>query len=144
MRHITRTILPLATAGFLAFGGIAMAKTVDLSGKFVTEGTAKTTPSGMVKATLDTTTDELKYTITYSGLSGPVKAAHFHGPAPMGTEAGVLVPIKGPYASGMSGEAKVTPTIAKNILDGMTYVNLHTTANPMGEARAQITETPKS
>jgi hypothetical protein len=130
--------VPLAAAGILAFSHAALAKTVNLTGTFATENMATTTPGGGVKATLDTVTRELKYTITYSGLSGPVEAAHFHGPAIAGEEAGVLVPIPGPYASGMSGKAKVTAATEKDLLAGKTYVNLHTAAEPNGEARAQI------
>jgi hypothetical protein len=40
--------------------------------------------------------------------------------------------------SGMTGEVKVKPAVAKDLLEGLTYVNLHTAADPMGEARAQI------
>jgi hypothetical protein len=136
MRHFIR-ILPLAAA-LAVFAAPAFAKTIDLTGAFTTEGMAKTTPTGTVTAKLDTATDELTYKITYGGLSGPVQAAHFHGPAAAGTDAGVLVPIPAPYHSGMTGSAKVTPAIAKDLEDGKTYVNLHTAADPMGEARAQM------
>lgn len=136
-------ICGVLAAGCIAAGpGMAMAKTVMLEGTFATEGMAMGHPSGMVEATLNTSTDELKYSITYAGLSGPVMAAHFHGPAPMGKDAKVLVPIAGPYMSGMSGEAKVTPAVAKALLKGLTYVNLHTKMDPMGEARAQMEVTP--
>lgn len=130
---------PMAVAMF-AFSGVAMAKTVNLTGSFTTEGMAKTTPSGTVQATLDTSTNLLKYTITYSGLSGPVKAAHFHGPATASQQAKVLVPIPGPYSSGMTGTEKVSKTIEKDLEAGKTYVNLHTATNPEGEARAQMME----
>ena len=116
----------------------AFAKTVELLGQFQTEGMAKTTPSGLVVAKLNTATDMLTYSVTYTGLSGPVLAAHFHGPAPMSGNAGVLVPVPGPYMSGMTGTVKVKPAVAKDLLAGMTYVNLHTAADPMGEARAQM------
>jgi hypothetical protein len=139
MRYIVK-ILPLA-ATLAAFAAPAFAKTIDLTGTFATENMAKTTPSGMVSAKLNTTTDELTYSITYAGLSGPVEAAHFHGPAAAGADAGVLVPIPAPYHSGMTGSAKVTPAIAKDLEAGKTYVNLHTAAEPMGEARAQLTVT---
>jgi hypothetical protein len=135
---VFRKMLPLAAATMLVFQGTAFAKTVDLIGQFQTEGMAKTQPSGMVVAKLNTVTDMLSYSVTYAGLSGPVMAAHFHGPAPMSANAGVLVPIAGPYMSGMTGMVKIKPAVAKDILAGMTYVNLHTAANPMGEARAQI------
>jgi hypothetical protein len=135
-------IVPLAAVAMMAFSGAAMAKTVMLEGQFGAEGLPGSTPSGMVTASLNTSTDVLKYSISYAGLSGPVLAAHFHGPAGVGKNAKVLVPIKGPYMSGMSGMAKVTPAVAKDLMMGMTYVNLHTKMAPMGEARAQMVVTP--
>jgi len=131
-------ILMLATVGLFAGQSAAFAKTVDLIGQFQTEGMAKTAPSGLVVAKLNTVTDMLSYSVTYAGLSGPVLAAHFHGPAKATGNAGVLAPSPGPYMSGMTGEVKVKPAVAKDLLEGLTYVNLHTAADPMGEARAQI------
>ncbi len=122
----------------LAGSGAAMARTVKLVGLFSPEGTANTKPSGTARATLDTNTELLKYKITYAGLSGPVQAAHFHGPAAPGTSAGVLVPIPGPYHSGMSGSVKVSAQAAQDLEEGRTYINLHTAAQPDGEARAQM------
>jgi hypothetical protein len=139
MRKIFASALPLAVMASMVAGGAAMAKTVMLGGSFATENGAKTMPTGDVKAELNTKTGALSYTIVYGGLSGDVEAAHFHGPAPMDKDAGVLVPIPGPYHSGMTGHAKVTPAEVKDLEAGMTYVNLHTAAEPMGEARAQIT-----
>jgi hypothetical protein len=37
--------------------------------------------TGAVDASYDTTSKKLTWTITYSGLTGPASAAHFHGPA---------------------------------------------------------------
>ena len=138
MSFHSSVILPLAAVAVLAAGPVALAKTVPLLGNFSAENGTKTIPIGMVKGTLNTTTDTLRYTVTYSGLSGPVMAAHFHGPAAPGAEAGVLIPIPGPYHSGMSGTTKVTAVDVKDILAGKTYVNLHTAAEPNGEARAQV------
>ena len=131
-------VVPLALAAMLASGGGAAAKTVKLVGLFSPEGTASTKPSGTARATLNTATDILNYKITYAGLSGPVQAAHFHGPAAPGTSAGVLVPIPGPYHSGMTGSTKVSVQAAQDLADGRTYINLHTAAQPDGEARAQM------
>src|SRR5271154_1888984 len=83
----TRSALPLATAFLLGFTALAQAKTVKISGNFVTEGTATTKPVGHVSGTFNTVTDKVTYHIVYSGLSGPVIAAHFHGPAGPTTEA---------------------------------------------------------
>ncbi len=38
--------------------------------------------SGKLDASFDTATHTLVWTVSYSGLTGPATAAHFHGPAP--------------------------------------------------------------
>jgi hypothetical protein len=45
----------------------------------------------------------LKWTITYSGTTGPVTAGHFHGPAAEGANAGVVLPFTGSMASPIEG-----------------------------------------
>ena len=49
--------------------------------------------TGAVTATYDTATKKLSWQGTYSGLTGPATAGHFHGPADPGKNAGVAVPI---------------------------------------------------
>lgn len=136
MPRFAGLLSPLAVLVLVA--GTAMAKTVPLVGHFSAENGTKTLPIGMVKGTLNTRSDLLSYSITYTGLSGPVTAAHFHGPAAPGQDSGVMVPIPGPYHTGMVRKKVVTEAEAKTILAGKTYVNLHTAAEPNGEARAQI------
>lgn len=137
--HLLRKAAPIAAAALLLFSTAAIAKTVSLSGDFAGENGATNQPAGHVDATLDTVTHRLKYTIDYSGLSGPVTMAHFHGPAKPGVAAGVMKPIPGPYKSGMSHTATLDAKTQSAMLNGMTYVNLHTKAHPKGEARAQLT-----
>ena len=48
---------------------------------------------GAATASLDTATKTLTWTVEYSGLSGPATAAHIHGPADPGADAGVVVPF---------------------------------------------------
>ena len=139
MQQSLRKLLPLGVAAMLAFSTVAIAKDVALSGNFAGEHGATNQPAGQVDATLNTVTHKLKYTIEYTGLSGPVTAAHFHGPAKPGVDAGVMTKIPGPYESGMSHTVTIDAKTQKAMLDGMTYVNLHTKAHPKGEARAQMT-----
>ncbi len=95
--------------------------------------------TGTLTATLNTGTNEFKYHIEFSGLSGPVVAAHFHGPAEAGTNAKPQIPIKtSPIASPIDGSATLTPEQAKDLADGKWYFNLHTSRNPGGEVRGQI------
>lgn len=139
MHQSLRKILPLGAAALLAFSTAAAAKDVTLSGNFAGENGATNQPAGHVDATLNTDNHELKYTIDYSGLSGPVTIAHFHGPAKAGVAAGVMKPIAGPYKTGMTATVTIDAATQSAMLDGMTYVNLHTKAHPKGEARAQMT-----
>jgi hypothetical protein len=95
--------------------------------------------TGTLTGTLDTTTNEFKYHVEFSGLTGPVVAAHFHGPAAAGANAKPQVPVKGnPIVSPIDGQATLTPEQAKDLQDGKWYFNLHTQANPGGEIRGQI------
>lgn len=139
MHSTRRKLLPVAAALLLVFSAAGYAKTVKLSGTFVGEHGATNQPTGHVKASLNTTTHKLKYTIVYGGLSGPVTIAHFHGPAKAKVDAGVLQKIDGPYHSGMKNSVVIDTATQSAMLDGMTYVNLHTDAHPKGEARAQMT-----
>ena len=142
MNFSVRTTLPLAAALLLGLAPLAQAKTLDLSGSFVAENGVKTTPDGQFTGTVDTMSGKVTYKIIYSGLSGPVTASHFHGPATADQSAGVILPIPGPYNSGMEGTVTANSATVKEILDGMAYVNLHTAQYPMGEARAQVKASP--
>ena len=99
-----------------------------------------TTSSGAGEADikLDVKADKLSWTITYSGLSGAVTGAHFHGPADVGTNANVAMPIEGDMLSPIKGEASITNEQKTQLLEGKLYVNLHTAANPDGEIRGQV------
>ncbi len=74
----------------------------------------------------------------YSGLSGPVKAGHFHGLAEAGKNAGVALGINNAGDSPVQGSAVLTGDQAADLLAGKWYVNLHTAANPGGEVRGQV------
>lgn len=98
--------------------------------------------SGSVEAKLNQQTNELSWTVTYSGLSGPATGGHFHGPAVAGQNAGVVIPITGGLASPVQGVASLTATQAADLMAGKWYVNLHTAANPNGEIRGQLPARP--
>ena len=96
--------------------------------------------SGSVTAMYDTGSKKLSYKGSYSGLTGPATAAHFHGPADSGSNAGVQVPVstdaiaKSPF----EGEATLTDAQASDLMAGKWYFNIHTTANKSGEIRGQV------
>jgi hypothetical protein len=94
--------------------------------------------SGTGSAAIKLDGDILSWTIVYSGLSGPVTGAHFHGPATPGVNAGVLVPFAGSLASPITGSKQLTAAQIAQLKSGLWYLNLHTAANPGGEIRGQV------
>jgi len=98
--------------------------------------------TGSATVTLDTTAKKLTWTITYSGLTGPVAAAHFHCPAGPNANAPVAIPIPGPYTSPVKGSATVTDPQMNQLQAGQCYINLHTAANKGGEIRGQVARAP--
>ena len=138
-RHYRNAVAVFA----LAFASIAaqaatIALTADL--KASSEVPAKVSDgAGTLTATLNTDTNELTYHVEFSGLTGPAAAAHFHGPAAPGANAGPQVAVKTtPIVSPIDGTATLTPAQEKDLLAGKWYFNIHTAANPGGEIRGQV------
>lgn len=145
-RKMFSAVAAAATIGLGFLGaGAALAETVNVTGKLAAsnEVPANTSPGvGTLDASLDKATNMLKWTVTYSGLTGPVKAGHFHGPAPAGQNAGVALGFSDKLESPIQGNATLTAAQAADLLAGKWYVNLHTAANPGGEIRGQATPSP--
>jgi hypothetical protein len=88
--------------------------------------------------------DRLWFNVTYRGLSGPATLAHIHGAADATASAGVMVDLA-PFNGGafgssgsLAGSVVVNATTAAALVDGLTYLNVHTAANGAGEIRGQI------
>ena len=142
MRQITfrSSLTGFAIASALIMAGPAFAETIsykaDLKGASeVPASSSKAT--GTLTATYDTATKKLTWTGNYTGLTGEATAAHFHGPAEAGKNAGVAVPIA-PAKSPMEGSATLTDVQAADLAAGKWYVNVHTAANKDGEIRGQV------
>ena len=127
----------LGLAALLATGSIGAAETVQLKADLKGSTAAAT---GNATVTYDTASKQVTWRITYSGLSGNPTAAHFHGPAQPGANAGVAVPIPNVAASPAQGSATLTDAQAADLLAGRYYINIHTAANPAGEIRGQVTK----
>jgi CHRD domain len=142
------SIILRSTAAAIAFAG-ALALTTPsmadmMSFKATLNGKSEVPPNttagtGTVTATYDTATKKLSWKGSYSGLTGPATAAHFHGPAAPGKNAGVMVPIS-PNGPSFEGSATLNDAQAKALVDGDIYVNIHTAANKAGEIRGQLTK----
>ncbi len=139
-RHLR--LAGLAAAAFaVAFGASpAFAETMAMKAQLT--GASEVPPvsgsgNGSVDVTYDTATKKLTWKGTYSGLTGPAAAAHFHGPAEAGKNAGVAVAAPAP-ASPFEGSATLNDTQAADLTAGRYYFNIHTAANPGGEIRGQV------
>lgn len=129
----------LAAAIALACASMAQAATVHFTAALKGSTPDAAAGKGEVKASLDTATKVFTYSATYSGLTGPATAAHFHGPAEPGANAPPVVPVANP-ASPIKGEATLTDAQIANLTAGKWYFNVHTAAHPPGEIRGQVTK----
>ena len=99
-----------------------------------------TPASGVGNVTYNQGTGLLSWNITFGGLLGGQTAAHFHGPAPVGVNAGVQVGIG--VGSPAIGNALLNATQGADLLNGLWYVNIHSTLHPGGEIRGQVVPAP--
>jgi hypothetical protein len=139
---MTKTMLAtLALGAAVAFAGPAFADKmkVSLDGKQEVPATTSAA-TGTADVDYDPATKKLTWKLTYSGLTGPATAAHFHGPAEAGKNAGVKVPIANAPTSPAEGSAVLTDEQAADLMAGKYYINVHTAANPGGEIRGQVTK----
>ena len=139
---MTKTMFAtLALGAAVAFAGPAFADKykVMLDAKSEVPPNASTA-TGTADVDYDPATKKLTWTLTYSGLTGPATAAHFHGPGEPGKVAGVKVLIPGATSSPAEGSATLTDEQAADFLAGKYYINVHTAANPGGEIRGQVTK----
>src|SRR3954469_22922730 len=140
MSRSSITLATFAISAAFAFAGPAFADKM----KATLDGKSEVPPnssaaSGTADVDYDSASKKLSWKLTYSGLSGPATAAHFHGPAEPGKNAGVAIPITN-TASGSEGSATLTDAQAADLAAGKYYINVHTAANPGGEIRGQVTK----
>jgi CHRD domain-containing protein len=133
------TLATLALGAAIVFAGPAFADKY----KVTLDGKSEVPPNsssgtGTADVDYDPATKKLSWKVTYSGLTGPATAAHFHGPAEAGKNSGVMVPIPNIASSPAEGSATLTDAQADDLLAGKYYVNIHTAAHPGGEIRGQV------
>jgi len=129
----------IAVAGFAASAQQAVTYKAHLTAKDeVPPNASPATGDGTF--TLNPATKELTWDVKYSGLSGPAAAAHIHGPAAPGANAGVVLPLDAPKAPAgeIKGSKALTDAQIADLQAGKYYVNIHTEANKGGEIRGQL------
>ena len=135
------TLATLAIGAAVTFAGPAFAEKM----KATLDGKSEVPPNasagkGTADIDYDPASKKLTWKVTYSGLSGPATAGHFHGPADPDKNAGVAVPITNIATSPVEGSATLTDAQAADMMAGKYYINVHTAANPGGEIRGQVTK----
>ncbi len=132
----------VACAAALVLGAPSIASAIDLKADLKASNEVPPTDSkgsGAVTLTYDPASKKLSWKGTFTGLSGPPTAAHFHA-AEAGKNGGVAVPIfagataKSPF----EGSATLTDPQAADLMAGRWYVNIHTDAHKAGEIRGQV------
>ena len=101
-----------------------------------------TTATGTLSGTYDSKTNVLQYNINWTGLSGDISVAHFHGPALAGVDANPIIDLAvttNGVNGNITGSATLHDSTETHLLNGKLYYNLHTVLNPGGEIRGQVT-----
>ena len=100
---------------------------------------ADSTATGSAEVQFNANTNKVTWKVMFNGLTGPATAGHIHGPAPVGANAGVVIPFAGNLnAQPVMGEMTVTPAQYADMAAGLYYVNIHTDRFPGGEIRGQL------
>ena len=136
----------LAAALLIAVASPAHAERVRLSANL--DGVSEVPPvespaTATATVWFDKETGAVSWDVYWSGLSGPLTAAHFHGPASKTNRADVQVDLGGNgFHSPFRGSATLNDEQAEQLLAGKWYINLHTAAHPDGEIRGQVLRQP--
>jgi hypothetical protein len=100
--------------------------------------------TGFATMTFDDATNLFSWNISWSGLLGEETIMHFHGPAQPDENAGVEVnfgSISGTTSPSI-GSTDISNAQATDLLDGLWYINIHSTLFPSGEIRGQVNVVP--
>ena len=94
------------------------------------------TATGSATVLINTMVNLLHYELSYNGLTGAETAAHLHGFAASGANAGVLFTL--PTGNPKVGDLSYSDDQEANLLNGLAYFNIHSSAFPGGELRGQL------
>lgn len=116
---------------------------------FGLDGTQEVPPvatpaTGTATVDYDDVTNLLEWNIAWQDLLAPETGMHFHGAAPPGVNAGVVVNIGAisGLVSPSIGSTTITDLQEVDLINGLWYVNIHSTLWPGGEIRGQVVPEP--
>lgn len=156
---LSLSLLAASLALPLAAGAATKVYTFNLDG--AQEVPANSSPAaGSAQITVDDTLDTITFSLAAFDLQGTFAAAHIHGTAPVGVNAGDIFNLvttadySGPVLAGvfpipnshlLFGADKATTWADDiNAQPWLFYVNLHTSAFPGGEIRGQLAPVPEA
>ncbi len=98
------------------------------------------TATGFGRVFLDEGAGMVTYTVTFSGLSGDITAAHIHAAAPIGMNAAPIITLNhsGTTSGTFTGTAAITAGQIANLRANQAYINIHSSAFGGGEIRGQL------
>ena len=129
--------------------GIASAQlTFDANLLGVSENPPNASPgTGFGQVVVNSSHTQITVNELWSGLTAPATASHIHGPAGPAANAPVIFPLSGvPAATSGSIPTQVfsiTPAQFNDLLNGLYYLNIHTSTFPGGEIRGQLILVPE-
>ena len=88
--------------------------------------------------TYNPTTMTLTWSITYTGLTGPVTRATISGPAAATANGNPIKSFGNNLATPINGNMVLSTEQARQLADGLLYVDIRTGQNRNGEIRGQI------
>ena len=138
--RISTALLVFSLAAWLPLQAAAATVhfTATMDGPQANAGAGTGSPGiGFATMSLNTDTNFFTWNITWSGLLGTPTLMHFHGPALPNQNAGVQIGtgVAGPP---VIGNAIINASQEADLLAGLWYLNLHTTAFGGGEIRGQV------
>ncbi|MEO6731797.1 MAG: CHRD domain-containing protein [Ferruginibacter sp.] len=131
--EIRAQLLPAAIGASHYFTGAIQASQSVATPAVVSSGTGSTT------ILLDRLTNKVFLTANFSGLTSNISNAHIHAGA-AGSNGSVVVGLQfaGTTSGNITGTATVRSTFADSIINGLTYLNIHSATYGSGELRAQL------
>jgi hypothetical protein len=135
--------IAVAAAGLVMSAAAAHADILHYEAQL--RGAAETPPNathakGEVIAVLDTDRDAFEYTVTYSGLSGPVALAGFKQPTTPPDDPIVTAP-SADKTSAIHAVVTLTRAQIDDLNAGRWIFDIATVANPGGEIRGKVMRT---
>src|SRR5690242_21896421 len=126
MSTVRFIVSTLACTAAIALAAPALAETMNFKANLSPSEEVPPTNSkgsGSVTATYDTGSKKLTWKGSYSGLTGPATAAHFHT-GEKGKNGGVTIPIA-PATSPTEGSATLNDQQASDLIASKLYVHAH-------------------